>query len=111
METTNELPVPLDEAYMLAVLETVRFGHWNQAKHFVADLKVNGVSTDRQRWWLCKLVHRHRKQHNNSDVLAMAEAWLTTHGAAFEPVKNAPLAAPTHPVQAATLAQEPPTLF
>lgn len=85
MDTNGPERVPLNEPYMLAVLEKVRFGRWNQGGRFLADLVANGVRTDRQRWWLCKLVQRHRKQHNNRDALEQAEAWLAAHGAAFEP--------------------------
>lgn len=70
----------LHDRTMLAALQDVSFGRFNQKSQFVQNIETNGVRTHQQRWWLTKLVIMHRKQHGHHLALDMAETWMTDNG-------------------------------
>jgi hypothetical protein len=91
---------------MLDALAKVSFGHFNQRKNFLASVKADGVKSDKQRWWLTKLVVMHRKQVTNTAALVTADKWLR------ENAHLAPKESPPEPtVPTPTAAPKPETLF
>lgn len=83
----------------LHVLADVRLGSFSSRKRFRETLLATGVRTERQRWWLAKLVVMHRKQIRSDYAVATAQAYLDAHPeqdlrAAHTPKKEKPAPAP-----------------
>lgn len=76
-----ELMTPQDtlDAAWLHVIADVRLGAFSSRKRFRESIMTKGVPTERQRWWLAKLVVMHRKQIRSDFAVASAQAYLDTH--------------------------------
>ena len=90
----------IEPARLKAIYEAlapVNFGMTRNGD-FVAQMKNSANHTPLQRWWLVKLVVRHRRQMKaqHASTLAWCERWLQANA---EPVHNPPAPPPT---------QEPP---
>jgi hypothetical protein len=94
---------------MLNALRKVRFGSFNQRQRFVDDLLTNGVATERQRWWLTKLVYMHREQVMDKNAVVHASQWLDENKQPQGP--EPAMAAEPAPPSPAPPAAEQPTLF
>lgn len=99
------------DARMLDALRGVRFGHFNQRQRFVQQVQAEGVKSERQRWWLTKLVHMHREQVMDKSAVVAAARWLEQHPdrTALERMSEPQEAAPAPP--ATTALPDQPTLF
>lgn len=96
---------------MIDALAKVSFGRFNQKQRFYAEVCSNGVKTERQRWYLTKLVQLHRRQVTNQSALQLADRWLKENAHLEPPIRSdapatAPAAAPIAPAPALD-----PTLF
>jgi hypothetical protein len=93
------------DATWLHVIAEVRLGSFSSRKRFRESIMSNGVCTERQRWWLAKLVVMHRKQIRSDFAVASAQAYLDTHTAQDlraahrppKPAKPVPLPPPEPP--------------
>ena len=99
------------DSRMLAALRGVRFGHFNQRKSFVAQVSAQGVQTDRQRWWLTKLVHMHRDQVMDKSAVVVAAQWLEQHPEGDQYPHETEAQEPEPAPQAKAPAPEQPKLF
>lgn len=68
----------LDATWLHAIAD-VRLGAFSSRKRFRESIMTKGVRTERQRWWLAKLVAMHRKQIRSDFAVASAQAFLDTH--------------------------------
>lgn len=96
---------------MLDALRGVRFGHFNQRKHFVVQLTTEGVKSERQRWWLTKLVHMHREQVIDKSAVVLAAQWLEHHPDGDQYPADPEPVAPEPPPAAQAPAPEQTSLF
>lgn len=85
------------EKTMTEALRGVNFGMVMGRECFVAQVRHQGIQTDRQRWWLYKLVHMYRKQVKSDYAVAVAEQWLAEHPEATHPQKPKPEPPPPPP--------------
>lgn len=67
------------DATWLHVIADVRLGSFSSRKRFRESVMKGGVRTERQRWWLAKLVVMHRKQIASDYAVATAQAYLDAH--------------------------------
>ena len=67
------------DATWLHVIADVRLGAFSSRKRFRESVMTGGVRTERQRWWLAKLVVMHRKQIRSDYAVATAQAYLDAH--------------------------------
>lgn len=81
-------------------LRGVRYGSFNDRAIYVDHCRSLGVTTDRQRWWLAKIVVMYRKQVRSDYAVATAQAFLDAHPQLDEsPKKEVPAPAPVPPVE------------
>lgn len=94
-----ELMTPQDalDAAWMHVIADVRLGSFSSRKRFRESIMTKGVRTERQRWWLAKLVVMHRKQIQSDFAVASAQAYLDTHPEEDQYPKKAKAAKPVAP--------------
>lgn len=68
----------LDKTWVNA-MEGVCIGRVSSRKRFMEKMHAQGPNTDRERWWLAKLVVMYRRQVRSDFAVATAQAYVAAH--------------------------------